>query len=194
MRFSRTAGVSHPSSVVLDTMIHDMEAIVPFLPNITRISTEQVERVGGRIRIVRRWLGSIGAAPPVLRPFLSPDWLGWIDTAVWTPAEYKVDWQHTPTLSQLARLYDCTGTNRFAPDPDEPLHRTRIQINGTLVVHPEALLGVPRFLAPRLAPQIERFVINLVTPNLTDLAKGLQRYLDRQQEHSKRRHGAGGRA
>jgi hypothetical protein len=175
-------------------MIRDMEAIVPFLPNIDSISTEEVqEQPDGGIRIVRRWLGTIDAAPAVVRPFLSPEWLGWIDTAVWTPAEYKVDWQHTPVVSYLARLYECAGTNRFGPDPNDPLHSTKIQISGNLVIHARALPGVPGFLATRLAPQIEKFVINLVTPNLTDLANGLQGYLDQQQRNSKRRQGAGGR-
>jgi hypothetical protein len=39
---------------------------------------------------------------------------------------------------------------------------------------------VPRFLGSTLAPQIERFVVNLITPNLTEVADGLQRYLDQQ--------------
>ncbi|MBI3784708.1 MAG: hypothetical protein HY270_15050 [Deltaproteobacteria bacterium] len=188
MRFSNSASLSHPASLVLETMIDEMEAIVPFLPNVESITTEKSEKLAdGRLRIVRRWMGSLHAAPAVVRPFLSPEWLGWIDTAVWSPAEFKVDWTHTPTVSHLAALYDCSGTNYFEPDPANPKASTCIRIGGDLVVHPNALPGVPRFLADRMAPQVEKFVINLVTPNLTDLVEGLQRYLDRQQKRAAKR-------
>lgn len=39
MKFELTARVSHPASVVLETMIERMEDIVPFLPNIESIET-----------------------------------------------------------------------------------------------------------------------------------------------------------
>jgi hypothetical protein len=180
MHFSRNATVSHPAAVLLETMIHRMEAIVPFLPNVASITTVRRETLpGGRLRIVRRWQGMLDSVPAPLRPFLSARWLGWIDTAVWTPAAYKVEWTHSPAVSRLAAFYDCHGTNYFEPDPRDPQHSARIRINGKLTVHPRALPGMPGFLADRLSPQVEKFVINLVTPNLTDLAEGLQRYLDR---------------
>jgi hypothetical protein len=180
MRFSRNATVSHPAAVVLETMIHRMEAIVPFLPNVASIATVRRENLPeGRLCIVRRWQGTLGSVPAPLRPFLSVEWLGWTDMAVWTPAAYKVEWTHSPAVSRLAAFYDCHGTNYFEPDPRDPHDTTSIRINGDLTVYPRALPGMPGFLADRLAPQVEKFVINLVTPNLTDLAQGLQRYLDR---------------
>ncbi|HVM98456.1 MAG TPA: hypothetical protein VMT89_18825 [Candidatus Acidoferrales bacterium] len=188
MQFSSSQTLSHPAPLVLDTMIHNMEAIVPFLPNVESIATEKSEELSNRqIRIVRHWTGAIDAAPAIVRPFLPAEWLGWTDTAVWTPAEYKVEWTHTPTVTRLASLYDCNGTNYFEPDPTNPTKQTRIRIAGNLVVHPSVLPGVPRFLADRMAPQVEKFIINLVTPNLSDLVSGLQRYLDRQQKRPAKR-------
>jgi len=193
MQFSSTAIVSHPPTIVLDTMIERMEAIVPFLPNIDSITTSSKTRLpDGRLRIVRRWQGSLNQVPLLLRPFASPEWLAWIDTALWTPAQYKVDWTHSPALESLEAFYDCSGTNFFEPHPDEPDKMTRMRITGALEVYPQRLPGVPQLLGQRLAPQIESFLIGLVTPNLTALAHGLQRYLDTQ-PHAATNHRTRGR-
>jgi hypothetical protein len=176
MRFEKEDKVSHPAAVVLETLIHRMEAIAPFLPNVERIDTLEVQRRrNGRIRIVRRWQGVADSIPRALQPFVSDEWLAWIDTALWVPAEYKVEW----TLStKLGQLYECAGTNYFEPHPKAPATSTRIRVTGELKVYPDRLPGVPRFLGARLAPTLEGFVIALVTPNLTEVAKGLQGYLD----------------
>src|SRR5262249_13764082 len=136
MHFSKTATVSHPPAVVLDTMIHRLEAIVPFLPNIASITMERTRQLpDGRIHIVRRWQGALDSVPGPVRPFLSGEWLAWIDTALWTPAEYKVEWTHSPVVSRLAGLYDCSGTNFVEPDPHDPDVTTRLRISGNLTVH-----------------------------------------------------------
>jgi hypothetical protein len=176
MRFAKEDSVSHPADVVLDTMIARMEAIVPFLPNVESIETLETKRLRNhRVRILRRWQGVSGQLPRALRPFISKEWLAWLDTALWVPEEYRVEW----TLStKLGELYDCSGTNYFEPDPDAPETRTRIRITGRLTVYPERFPGIPRFLGQQLAPAIERFVVEMITPNLTEVAKGLQSYLD----------------
>ena len=176
MHFQKEDKISHPADVVLDTMIHRMEAIAPFLPNVERIDTLEVKpRRNGRIYIVRRWQGVTDNIPRALQPFLSKEWLAWIDTALWVPQEYKVEW----TLStKLGQLYECSGTNYFEPYPNEEATSTRIRVTGELKVYPERFPGIPRFLGVRLAPTIERFIVALITPNLTEVARGLQGYLD----------------
>lgn len=178
MNFNEQNTLSHPALTVLDTMIHKMEDIVPFLPSVESIETlEKGEESDGKIRVVRRWQGTSDSAPAAIRGFLSREHLAWIDTAIWTPAEWKVDW----TLStSMSKLYDCGGANYYEPEPADPEGSTRMRITGELVVYPERLPGIPKFLARKFAPQVEKFVINLITPNLTDVAKGLQGYLDEQ--------------
>jgi hypothetical protein len=179
MQFSGVASVLHPPAVVLATMIDQMESVVPFLPNIDGITTCKREQLpDGRIRIVRRWQGQVDQVPVALRAFVSPEWLAWMDTAIWVPAECTVGWTHSPVLQQLAGLYRCAGTNYFEPQSDGRRNATRIRITGNLEVYPHRLPGLPRLLADRLAPHLEKFLIGLITPNLTDLAYGLQRYLD----------------
>ena len=188
MHFEAVNTVSHPAALVLETMIERMEAIVPFLPNVESIETLERKRLKNeRIRIRRRWQGEADSMPAALRPFLPRDILAWLDTAVWVPTEYRVEWAQSTCVAGVAQLYNCSGVNYFEPHPDDPQHRTRIRITGNLQIHPERLPGVPRFLAERLAPQVEKFIVGLITPNLTDLATGLQRYFDAQQKPQRRR-------
>ena len=157
-------------------MIERMHEVVPFMPSVTSIELVSREALpNDQLRIVRRWQGAMDNAPSALKPFLSEDVMGWTDTAVWTPAEYKVDWTLSTSMGQL---YDCSGTNFFEPDPSDPEKSTRMRVTGTLQVYPERLPGLPKFLGKRLAPQVEKFVVGLITPNLTDVADGLQGYLD----------------
>jgi len=176
MQFEKTSVVSHPADLVLETMIERMHKIVPFLPSVSAIDLISRDDLGDdEIRIVRKWQGTTDSAPSALRPFLTDEAMAWTDTALWTPSEHKVDWT---LATSMGRLYDCSGTNYFGPDPDDPEGSTRMRVTGTLQIYPDRLPGVPRFLGKRLAPQVEKFVVNLITPNLTDVAIGLQGYLD----------------
>jgi hypothetical protein len=167
-------------------MIERMQDIVPYLENIESIELQDRQDLpDGRLFIVRRWQGSASTVPSALRAFVSRDLLGWIDTATWVPSEYRVDWVHSMCSARAARLYECSGTNYFEPDPLNA-NRTRIRITGELIVHPDRVPGIPRFLAGRLAPQIESFVIGLITPNLVGLSRGLQRYFDARRGRKKR--------
>jgi hypothetical protein len=180
MRFAEQGVVTHPAAVVLETLIERLEVIAPFLANVERIDTlDRTPLAGGRERIVRRWQGRAASVPAALRPFVTPAMLAWLDTAVWHRGDYRVEWSHATCLPGVAQLYDCAGTNWFRPDPTAPATRTRIRITGALTVHPERLPGVPDFVARRLGPQVEGFIVGVLTPNLTGLADGLQRYFDR---------------
>ena len=176
MKFSKSSKVSHPAQKVLDLMINRMDEIVPFLPNVESIELRAREELGdGRIRIVRYWQGAASNVPSALRPFVSREAMGWIDTALWKPDEYRVDWQMSTTMSAF---YECSGTNYFEPYPGDEDAATRVRVGGDLVIHADKLPGIPTFLGSRLAPQVEKFVVALLTPNMEDLAKGLQAYFD----------------
>lgn len=175
MRFQHTATISHPPAHIIALMIERMEEIVPFLLNVETIELlEREELPGGRIRIARYWQATEESIPTTLRRFLSKELIGWIDNALWTPAECKVEWNMT---TKFSKFFDASGTNYYEPGDDG--HSTNISITGNMTVYPERLPGMPEFLASRLKPQVERFVIEMIAPNLTDVAMGLQEYLDR---------------
>lgn len=188
MHFEESSRVTHPAKLILETMIERMEAIVPFLDNIESIETQsRTDLPDGRIKIVRRWQGTADAIPSALRPFVSTDLMGWIDTAHWTPSEYKVEWAQSMCSASVAQLYECSGINYFEPDPDAPEDATRMRVTGDLAVFADRLPGVPSFIGRRLAPQFESFIVSLLTPNLLGLAKGLQGYFDKQAKKPRRK-------
>jgi hypothetical protein len=175
MRFQHTAKVSHPPSAILEIMIQRMPEIVPFLLNVEGIDIkERQDLPEGRIRVVSEWHATAESIPKPIRPFLSLDLIQWIDDALWTPAEHRVDWT---MMTNFSKFFDASGTNYY--EPADGGKATDIAITGNLTVYPERLPGMPAFLAERLKPQVERFVVELIAPNLTDVAMGLQEYLDK---------------
>jgi hypothetical protein len=175
MDFSRESILEHPADTVLELMIHRMEELVPFLTTVESIETLAHEaRDDGRIRIRRRWQGLPDTAPKALRPFLNRELIAWYDEALWTPSEYKVEWQLS---SSMGRFYSCGGMNFFEPNPAAPDSSTRVRLTGDLEILADQIPGVPKFLARRAAPQIEKFIVSLVTPNLNEVVTGLQGYL-----------------
>ncbi|GBD27575.1 hypothetical protein HRbin30_02926 [bacterium HR30] len=180
MEFCRETKVHYPAALLLETMIERMEEIVPFLPNIASIETlTKKKHRDGTWEIVRRWEARAEQVPSVARRFLSAELLQWLDYALWVPAEYKVEWRQEPVYRAARGLYQCHGTNFFLPDSKDPNNTSRVRVSGFLEVHPERLPGVPAFLARRIAPQVEKFIIRLIEPNLAELAQGLETYLDR---------------
>ena len=178
IHFEEEKCVSHPASLVLETMVERMEDIVPFLHTVEAIETLSREDLpDGRIRILRRWQGTDAGAPQKIRPFLTRESLTWLDTADWSPAEYRVDWK---IETSAGKLYECSGTNYFGPDPTDPEGSTLMRVTGDLAIYPDRLPGVPGFLGRRMAPMVEKFVVNLLTPNLIEVSVGLQGYLDDQ--------------
>lgn len=180
MQFAKESRISHPAKLVLDTMIERLEEVAAFMPSVESIERRSLERrEDGTIHVVRIWQGTADAAPKAVRPFLSREALRWTDEAVWTPADHKVDWKISTSMSGL---YTCGGTNYFEPHPEAPETDTRLRVTGALQVYPDKLPGVPGFLGKRLAPQIEKFVVNLLTPNVMQVATGLQGFLDDEQK------------
>ena len=55
---------------------------------------------------------------------------------------------------------------------------TRVVLDGTLTLDASAMVGVPKFLAGRIVPQVEKFIVSLVTPNLEATNAAIGRFLD----------------
>ena len=176
MDFVVEAHVTRPATRVVRALMDELDDVTRFMKSVDEVtSLRREESDEGGVHIVRRWQGSPTTSPAVLRPFLTRESLAWIDDALWLPAEYKVRWSVT---SNMSRLYTCGGTNYFEPHPDEPEKWTRVRLTGSVQVHGDRFPGVPRFLGNKLAPTLEKFIIQKLEPNFQDLAHGLQRYLD----------------
>ncbi len=52
-----------------------------------------------------------------------------------------------------------------------------LKIRGDLDVSLKGIPGVPRLFAGKIAPVVEKFIVNLIKPNLLSVAKGLEDFL-----------------
>mgnify|MGYP001597702053 CR=1 FL=1 len=173
MEFTIEEIIAGPVDAVFTVMRDKLPDLVPFLPEVESIEVlERHDDGPGKVRFVNLWQGKADAAPKVVRPFVTASMLRWKDHAEWDDAARKVAWRLEPF--NFGSLFECKGEDVFAAMPDG---RTKMMIKGTLNIYPERIPGVPSFLAKRLRPDVEKFVVNLVTPNLRGVAGGIPRYL-----------------
>jgi hypothetical protein len=174
--FEEITYCDHPASEVFGAMVWHLEELVPYMDNVAEIRTDTFdESEPGKIRTVRWWQGTSKSVPTLLRPFVSKNSLGWMDHATWIPAEYSVHWR---TESKHSKYSKCSGINRFEPDPDNPLTRTRCVIAGEFVVDGENLPAMPKFLGRKVAHKLESIILGFMLPNFRQLAVGIASYLD----------------
>ena len=176
MEFKAEARISHNADTLVNVLIDELERILPFVEPIDSLVTkEKRELADGRVEVLRHWQGNSKLAPAAVRPLITRKMLFWIDNAVWSRTERKVEWEMSTSLS---KFYSCKGTNYFEPDPDDPEGAAWIRISGDLTLYADKLPGVPKRLGRKFAPRIERFVIKRLRPHLLLVADGLQGYLD----------------
>jgi hypothetical protein len=176
MQFEKVTTVSHPAALVLETMMHKLEELTPYRSRLHDLKTEIKEELdNGDIRTLRCCQAVVQSVPTIFRAFVDEGMLVWQDDSIWTPRQYRATW----TINNgLGHLYKCHGVNYFEPDPSHPNKSTRIRITGEISIDPEKIPGVPAFVARRLVPRAERIIINLIEPDLAEVAVALQKYLD----------------
>ena len=113
--------------------------------------------------------------PSVIRPFIAPDQLRWLDHAEWNSNEDSVEWRFETTT--FTGLYTCGGKNYIRDLGDGTCE---VHIAGHLNVQGDKLPNVPRLLGRKLAPTIEKWVVGNVTPNIAAMLTACQLFLDGQ--------------
>ena len=174
MQIQSDALVTYPVEKVFPVVRDQLVELVPFLPAVDSIQLQERTELGaGKLRLVNLWQGKTQAAPAAVRPFVTKGLVRWKDIAEWDEGSRTTRW-HFETF-HFEKLFECAGENRFVSTPEG---HTRIEIRGNLEIFTERIPGVPGFLGRRLKPKIEKFIVELVTPNLRDLGRGVQRFLD----------------
>jgi len=163
-----------PRKLVYETYRDRLAELVPYLPNIEGITVLSSERDGSDLHLLNEWKGK-GDIPRVARSIIKPEMLKWKDFADWHDDEWCVDWRME--LAFLNEVVETHGRNRFVEIGDD---RTRLEIRGILDIDGTRIPGVPRLVGRKIAPQIEKFVVSMIKPNLVKTADGVQRFLDEQ--------------
>jgi hypothetical protein len=79
----------------------------------------------------------------------------------------------------LEDAIDCTGETRYLKNGEDS---TTIEIRGDLQVDASEIPGVPSLVAGKVGDAVENFVVKLIEPNLTDVNRGLEKYLQSKQD------------
>jgi len=141
------------------------------MPDVREIVVHSREESNGVVKILNEWI-SDREIPKVVAKIIRPEHLRWNDHATWHDSDFYVDWViETRAFTEAVR---CSGRNTILADGDTTL----VRLQGELNISVTAIPGVPKFLAKRLAPQVEKFIVGLITPNLKNTNQSLQDFLD----------------
>jgi hypothetical protein len=172
MQINTSSVIRHPRARVYQAYRDELSRIAPYMQNIKEIRVLSREERQGGVKLHNEWVGK-GEIPRAVQSIIKPEMVRWDDWADWDDAGSFCTWKLG--LRVFNDSFRCEGTNRFADDGGG---RTRVTLSGVLEVNLRDIPGVPRFLAGPIAPQVEKFIIALVTPNLEQVNAALEKYLD----------------
>ncbi len=171
-KISVTDKVDYPRELVFETFRDDLDDLDEFLPDIKSITTKERDDIDeNTTKVVRVWKARDEEIPKLARKFIKPEMLQWTDTAVWHADEWTCDWDME--VGFLSDAITAKGTNRYIDKGDS----VEIVIDGTLEVDAKQIPGVPGMLAGRVGKAVEDFVVKMITPNLKDVNRGMEKYL-----------------
>ena len=171
MQFSIKDSISFPREQVFKAQRDQMPELASYLNDIESITVEEREDDGPISKLVNLWIAGGTDIPAAARSFVKPEMLRWTDYATWNQDEWKCDWKLV--LGFLQDAVSVSGTTSFA----EQGERTTVTIAGDITIRAEKIPGVPRFMAGKIGPVVEKFVINLIRPNLKKTSEGIGSYL-----------------
>jgi hypothetical protein len=173
MQFRTESTIGHPRDAVFAAYRDRLPEIAAYLDDISEIRVLSRAEEAGLVKLHNEWASS-REVPAVARGFLKPEHLRWDDYASWDAAAWTVTYAiHTRAFTDAV---NCTGRNTFIDEGG----RTRIVLEGTFDVDVKAVPGVPRLLAGTVKPQVEKFIVALIQPNLERVNTAVGRFLDDQ--------------
>lgn len=172
MKIDSESRIHHPRDRVFAAYRDRLPEVAEYIPDIKEIKVLSREEGEGVIKLHNEWVGAT-EIPSAFKMFLKPEHLRWDDFATWKGGEWACEWQiKTRVFTDAVK---CSGRNVFHEDGEG---RTRVKLAGDLTIKLEAIPGVPGFLGRRLAPQVEKFIVNLITPNLERVNASLEKFMD----------------
>ena len=151
----------------------NLEALQPYLPTVKEITQESFDRVDDdTVEVVRIWRAADEDIPTMAQKFIKPEMLCWTDRATWKDDETLCHWDIE--VGFLKDAISCSGTTNYVQNGDA----TEVHITGDLQVDARKIPGVPRLLAGKVGDAVEKFVVKMITPNLKEVNRGMEKYLD----------------
>lgn len=173
MKIHSVSMIAHPRDAVFAAYRDRLSAIAAYIPDVREIAVQKREEADGIVTLHNIWKAQ-REVPTALKMVLKPESLEWDDYARWDQAAYICDWEIKTRV--FREKVSCKGRNTFTIEGG----KTKVLLTGDLEIDMDAVPGVPRLLARKLGPQLEKFIVSLITPNLEQVNKSLERFLDDQ--------------
>lgn len=171
MKILSESVIHFPLAHVYATYRDRLPEIAPYMQDVRKIEVLRREEVPGGLKLLNRWYAQT-ELPKVAQGVVKPEWMQWDDHAHWHDADHYVSWRlEIPALQQQVR---CSGRNSFSAVDGG----TRVRLEGQLDLDLKKIPGVPGFMAKRIQPQVEKFIVRLITPNLEKVNASLERFLE----------------
>jgi hypothetical protein len=163
--------IPYPREQVFLAYRDRMAEIAEFIPDIKEIRVVTREESDGQVILHNEWV-SDREVPRVVGKIIKPEHIHCVDFATWDYLGSCATWQLKTRASTEA--VSCAGTTEVIADGDG----CTVRLTGDLNIALKEIKGVPNFLAKRMAPQLEKFIVSLVTPNLQQVNRSIERFLD----------------
>jgi hypothetical protein len=173
MKIQSESLIAHPREKVFEVYRDRLDHVASFLADVREIKVISREEADGQVTIHNEWI-SDAEIPKMARSMLKPEHLRWDDFATWHEASYVCDW--TIKTRVFTDAIDCKGRTELIDEGG----RTRVRLRGEFRIGSIDIPGVPRFMAKRMVPQIEKFIVAMITPNLEKTNTAVGHYLDAQ--------------
>lgn len=171
MEIRSESRIGWPRERVYRAYRDELPRIAAYLPDIREVIVKSRSEREGGLSLHNEWRAQ-REIPSFARRFLSPEQLAWDDYAEWSDPMWHVDWRIVPRA--FTGAVRCEGRNAFFEDGGG----TRVLLTGMLSIDLSAVRGFPSFLAPSIGPQVEKFIVSLITPNLEQVNASIQKFLD----------------
>lgn len=173
MRIHSESVIGHPVAAVFNAYRDRLPEVAAYLDDIRSITVESREEGPDSVRLHNVW-SSDKEVPAVAKKFIKPEALQWDDHAQWFTAETRCEWRIETRAFKDA--FRCAGQTRLVAEGEH----TRVVLEGELSVDVAKVGGIPRFLARTVGPQVEKFIVALVKPNLERTNDAIAAFLDDQ--------------
>ena len=172
MRIHSVSIIRHPLERVYAAYRDGLPAIAAYIPDISEIQVERRSTEGTTTKLHNVWIAD-REVPAFAQKYVKPEMMRWDDYASWDASDFSCRWDLKTRM--FTEAVTCGGRNTFEDLGDGT---TRLTLSGDLTMDLKHIPGVPRILAGRLAPQVEKFIVALITPNLEKTNDALARFLD----------------
>ena len=125
------------------------------------------------MKIVNIWKAEDDDIPALATKFIKPEMLQWTDRATWSDDRFLCEWDME--VGFLSEAIKCSGRTEYI----EKDGGTEVYISGDLAVDASKIPGVPRLVAGKVSGVVEKFVVKMITPNMKEVNRGLEKYLEK---------------